>query len=265
MSCLVSALHNETAKQSLHKHWYATTLNNLFNRKSLTGKKVALFPLQKHPQGTIVQSSLKTSAQWMRGTQSSIEALYTIIITISPLPTVLQTVSHLSDTLSPSFWRLLNVTFGNVVNHKMKWKQIRQLVCCHWKLKSKLKYLITITSLNCSDYHQLMILHVQATYPVLHLCCRNVSFVAITHTYCTCHLCFFFSFFSEISADVSLITFLRGVGEKRWKKNNKREVRRWVPTETTEFKHSTKKKKNNFENCFHICSLLHSLASLKRH
>ncbi len=83
-------------------------------------------------------------------------ALYTIIITISPTDTVLQ------NCVLPECYTLNQfledvITLENVVNHKMvhnnellglQRKQTSCLVCLNRKPKSKLKHLITITSLN---------------------------------------------------------------------------------------------------------------------
>lgn len=114
--------------------------------------------------------------------------------------------------------------------------------------------------LECGDYHQLMIL-----YELRALCafllCRCVPFAATELSYITCHICIFMGgscniylficFFSPQIFWLLWVVFSgkrKGEVEKKWNKKIKKSI--W--TETTALN-----KRNTFEVCLLICSLLH--------
>lgn len=108
---------------------------------------------------------------------------------------------------------------------------------------------------------------VRATCPVRLLLCRCVPFAATERSYITCHICIFmggscniylFIYFSRRYFGCCGLYF-PGRERGKWKRSEIKKIKKSIWTETTALN-----KRNTFEVCLLICSLLHWNLASKR-
>lgn len=108
---------------------------------------------------------------------------------------------------------------------------------------------------------------VRATCPVRLLLCRCVPFAATKRSYITCHICIFmggscniylFIYFSRRYFGCCGLYF-PGRERGKWKRSEIKKIKKSIWTETTALN-----KRNTFEVCLLICSLLHWNLASKR-